>query len=309
MTPLRSGLLAAAHSPRLRRFAENSRLARPVVDRFVAGAAQSDALRTTVELLSSGRLVTLDFLGEDVTSREEAAVTVHAYQTLLAALAGTGAGRRAEVSVKLSAIGQALPGDGDKIALDNAREICIAAAATDTTVTLDMEDHTTTDATLATLAELRVDFPATGAVLQAYLRRTEADCRDLATAGSRVRLCKGAYAESPSVAYRGADVDGSYQRCLQTLLTGAGYPMIATHDPAMIATAHELIHASHRQPDSYEFQMLLGIRPDEQHALAASNQMRIYVPYGQQWYGYFMRRLAERPANVRFFLRSLIART
>ena len=183
MTPLRSGLIAAARSPRLRRFAENSRLARPVVDRFVAGAAQSDALRTTAELLSRGRLVTLDFLGEDVTSREEAAVTVSAYQTLLAALAGTGAGRRAEVSVKLSAIGQALPGDGDKIALDNAREICIAAAAADTTVTLDMEDHTTTDATLATLAELRVDFPATGAVLQAYLRRTEADCRDLATAG------------------------------------------------------------------------------------------------------------------------------
>jgi proline dehydrogenase len=309
MTPLRSGLLAAARSPRLRRFAENSRLTRPVVDRFVAGTTQSDALRTTAELLRSGRLVTLDFLGEDVVSRKEAAVTVSAYQALLAALAGTGAGRRAEVSVKLSAIGQALPGDGDKVALDNARKICIAAAAAHTTVTLDMEDHTTTDATLATLSELRADFPETGGVLQAYLRRTEADCRDLAMAGSRVRLCKGAYAEPPSVAYRGADVDGSYRRCMHVLLTGAGYPMIATHDPAMIAAAHELVHASHRQPDSYEFQMLLGIRPDEQHALAASNQMRIYVPYGQQWYGYFMRRLAERPANVRFFLRALITRT
>jgi proline dehydrogenase len=170
-----------------------------------------------------------------------------------------------------------------------------------------MEDHTTTDSTLAVLAELREDFPATGVALQAYLRRTESDCRDLATSGSRVRLCKGAYAEPESVAYPSArEVDRSYVRCLNVLLAGDGYPMFATHDPRLVGIAEERAHWYERDAGTYEFQMLYGIRPDEQRRLASEGYtVRVYVPYGDEWYGYLMRRLAERPANVAFFLRAL----
>ncbi|MEO6701237.1 MAG: proline dehydrogenase family protein [Jatrophihabitantaceae bacterium] len=306
---LREPLLAAAGSARLRRLAERSRLTRPVVNRFVAGADQAEALRVTGELGADNLLVTLDFLGEDTTSIEQARHTVAAYVSVLAALAESGQANRAEVSVKLSAIGQALPGDGEKIALDGAREICQAAAAAGTTVTCDMEDHTTTDSTLGIVAELRTDFPWVGAVLQAYLKRTEGDCQDLAVAGSRIRLCKGAYAEPDSVAFTGDAVEDSYRRCLGVLFAGAGYPMVASHDPAMIAAARSLIVQHGRSEDSYEFQMLYGIRPDEQRAIAAAgHRMRVYVPYGDEWYGYFVRRLAERPANLAFFLRSLASK-
>jgi len=303
---LREPLLAAARSPRLRRVAERSKLTQPVVNRFVAGQSEPDVLRATGQLVSDGLLATLDFLGEDTTSPEQAEHTVSAYVSVLGALAEAGLTPAAEVSVKLSAIGQSLPVDGEKIALDGARRICEAAAAAGTTVTCDMEDHTTTDSTLSIVTQLRVDFPWVGAVLQAYLTRTEGDCRDLATAGSRIRLCKGAYAEPESVAYAGAAVEDSYRRCLGVLFGGAGYPMVASHDPAMIAAARSLIAQHGRAADSYEFQMLYGIRPAEQLALAgAGHRMRVYVPYGDEWYGYFMRRLAERPANLTFFLRSL----
>jgi proline dehydrogenase len=306
---LREPLLAAARSPRLRGVAEKSPIVRPVVNRFVAGAKEADALRTTRNLLDSGLFVTLDFLGEDTLSAEQAGHTVAAYRSVLAKLAADGLAERAEVSVKLSAIGQALPGDGAKVALDGARSICEAAVEAGTTVTIDMEDHTTTDSTLSIVKELRVDFPWVGAVLQAYLKRTEGDCRELAGEGSRVRLCKGAYAEPESVAFAGAAVEDSYVRCLDVLLGGQGYPMVASHDPAMISAAKSLAVAHNREPGSFEFQMLFGIRPEEQRALAgAGHRMRIYVPYGDEWYGYFMRRLAERPANLGFFLRSLASK-
>ena len=162
-----------------------------------------------------------------------------------------------------------------------------------------MEDHTTTDSTLGILRELRKDFPETGAVLQAYLHRTEADCRDLAYEGSRVRLCKGAYNEPESVAFQDKhDVDKSYVRCLKVLMAGQGYPMIATHDPRMVDIAGALATRNGRAQGSYEYQMLFGIRPDEQKRLAdAGEKVRVYVPYGQEWYGYLMRRLAERPSQ------------
>ncbi|MDQ1731578.1 MAG: proline dehydrogenase [Pseudonocardiales bacterium] len=306
MALLREPLLAAARSTRLRGVAEKSRLTRPVVDRFVAGPTEPDVLRVTRALVESGLSATLDFLGEDTTSRDQAEHTVAAYESVLGALAGAGLAERAEVSVKLSAIGQSLPGDGEKIALDGARRICAAAAAAATTVTIDMEDHTTTDSTLGIVRELRAEHPWVGTVLQAYLKRTEDDCRELAKAGSRVRLCKGAYAEPESVAFTGEAVDESYLRCLDVLLAGEGYPMIATHDPAMISAALQAVRRHGRTSDSFEFQMLFGVRPDEQRAIAgAGHRMRIYVPYGDEWYGYFMRRLAERPANLAFFLRSL----
>ena len=306
---LRTGMLAAARSPKLGVLAERSPVVRPVVSRFVAGRNEEDAVQATRELLRTGLSVTLDFLGEDTTSAEQTAATVAAYRSMLTALGEATDGGRAEVSVKLSALGQALPVDGDRIALDNARQICERAASVGTTVTLDMEDHTTTDQTLATLRALHVDFPWVGVALQAYLTRTASDCRELSGHGSRVRLCKGAYAEPSSVAYQGSAVDESYRRCLEILLTGNGYPMIATHDPRMVTAAREIIARAGRAQGSYEFQMLLGIRPDEQRALArAGNRVRIYVPYGAQWYGYFMRRLAERPANLAFFLRALTSR-
>jgi proline dehydrogenase len=303
---LRSTLLAAARSKGARKLVESTPLTRPVVDRFVAGAGVDSAIRATGALVADGRYVTLDHLGEDTLDADQADATVAAYVELLSRLDGAGYAGQAEVSVKLSAVGQSLAVDGEKVALENARRICSAAAAVGTTVTLDMEDHTTTDSTLDVLRELRVDFPWVGAVLQAYLKRTEQDCRDLAHAGSRVRLCKGAYQEPASVAFQDkTDVDLSYVRCLKVLMAGSGYPMVASHDPRLIAIAADL--AGTRALDSYEFQMLYGIRPEEQRRIAAAgNTMRVYLPYGDEWYGYFMRRLAERPANVAFFLRSLV---
>jgi proline dehydrogenase len=157
------------------------------------------------------------------------------------------------------------------------------------------------------LAELRREHPQTGAVLQAMLHRTEGDAKALAVEGSRVRLVKGAYRELPAVAHQGkAEVDAAYARCLEILMAGPGYPMVGSHDPAIITRAHELAAQHGRDPGTWEVQMLYGIRPQEQHRLAAGGtQVRAYVPYGADWYGYFMRRLAERPANLRFFLRSL----
>jgi proline dehydrogenase len=309
---LRSAILAASRNARLERLVTGAPVSRSVVRRFVGGADTAAAVAASRELVAAGLTVTLDHLGEDTTDRERAAAVAAAYERLLAALAEDGLTERlgpltarADVSVKLSAVGQALPGDGEKIALDHARAICAAARTVGATVTLDMEDHTTTDSTLAILTELRADFPDTAAVLQAYLKRTEGDCRDLAGAGSRVRLCKGAYQEPASVAYqRKLDVDLSYVRCLNILMAGDGYPMLATHDPRLIAIGAE--RAKFHGKDEFEFQMLYGIRPDEQGRLAAAgNTVRIYIPYGAQWYGYLMRRLAERPANLAFFARAL----
>lgn len=306
---LGTALLAAADSPVVRHLVEANPLTRSVVDRFVAGSTREQAARITRELTERGLRVTLDHLGEDTRDRGQAIATVRAYRALLSLLREEGLADRAEVSLKLSAVGQFLPRDGEKVALDNAREVCESAARAGTTVTLDMENHTTTDSTLGILHDLRVDFPWVGAVLQAYLRRTEQDCRALATPGSRVRLCKGAYSEPASVAYRDKhQVDLSYVRCLRILMEGGGYPMVATHDPRMVAIAADLASRAGRDVGSFEFQMLYGIRPDEQRRLVdEGNTVRVYVPYGEQWYGYFMRRLAERPANVGFFLRSLLS--
>ncbi len=304
---LRRSLLMLARSDQIKHLASSMPVSSGIVARFVAGESVDDVVEVSRSLIADGRLVSLDHLGEDTLDREQADSTVQAYLEVLKRLADRGLTHGAEVSVKLSAVGQALGDDGARLALDNARRICQAAANAGTTVTLDMEDHTTTDSTLGILHELRQDFPDTGAVVQAYLRRTEADCRDLTRAGSRVRLCKGAYKEPESVAYQDrAEVDLSYVRCLKVLMAGDGYPMVATHDPTLIAIAGALVSRYSRAKGSYEYQMLYGIRPDEQKRLAAAGErMRVYVPYGDQWYGYLMRRLAERPANLAFFLRSL----
>jgi proline dehydrogenase len=300
-------LAAAGRSNRLRGIVEKAPISRSVVHRFIAGDATPDAVRASRELVDQGLAVTIDHLGEDTVERSQADHVTAEYVALLGALSDAGLTGDAEVSVKLSAVGQALPGDGEKFALDNARQICQVAADAGTTVTLDMEDHITTDSTLTILEDLRKDFPTTGAVLQAYLYRTEDDCRALAYTGSRVRLCKGAYKEPASVAYQDTgDVDRSYVRCMKILFSGQGYPMLATHDPRLIEIAGSLAARYRRDQGSYEHQMLYGSRPNEQLRLAQSGEtMRVYVPYGEDWYGYMMRRMAERPANLSFFLRSV----
>jgi len=308
---MRSLILAASRNATVEHLVETAPLTRAVVHRFVPGPGEDDAVAAARTLVADGLAVSLDHLGEDTTDPEQAAVAAKAYLSILDRLAVEGLTPEAEVSLKLSAVGQALPGDGERIALEHAHLICAAAERAGTAVTFDMEEHTTTDSTLRILAEVRKDFPATGAVLQAYLRRTETDCRDLATAGSRVRLCKGAYEEPPSVAYEDRhEVDLSYARCLAVLMAGAGRPMVATHDPRLIAIALDRAAANSRPVDTYEFQMLYGVRPKEQLRLARlGHTVRVYTPYGVDWYGYLMRRLAERPANVAFFLRALATRS
>ena len=306
---LRAGLLQLSESDLVRSAIVRAPVSRDVVTRFVAGENVEDAVRVTSVLRQTGRLATIDYLGEYTTDPHMAMRTRDAYLTLLSRLGEENLSQhgQGEVSLKLSALGQSLDVDGDVIALENARQICAAAQEVGTTVTLDMEDHTTTDRTLETARALREDFPWVGVVLQSQLRRTEADCRDLAHAGSRVRLCKGAYKEPESVAYQdGSDVDLALVRCLKTLMAGEGYPMLATHDPRLVKIAYALAEQHHRRQDTFEFQMLFGIRPEEQKRIAdRGNTMRVYVPYGDEWYGYLMRRMAERPANTTFFLRAL----
>ncbi|WP_156757227.1 proline dehydrogenase family protein [Actinokineospora pegani] len=309
--PLRPALLAAARSPRVRRAVTRTPATRSLVERFVAGTTTAEAVATAAEVLSSGRAVTIDHLGEDTTDLAQAEANTAEYLTLLAALPrSVGPLDGLEVSLKLSALGQSLPRDGHKTAQENAHAICAAAQAAGALVTIDAEDHTTTDSTLSVVRELRADFPTLGAALQAHLKRTEADCRDLSGPGSRIRLCKGAYREPASVAHQDkAAVDEAYLRCLRVLMDGDGHPMVATHDPAMIAAATRLALPAGRSTRDLEFQMLYGIRDAEQRRLVEDRHtLRVYLPYGGQWYGYFMRRLAERPANLTFFLRSLISR-
>jgi len=301
--PLRPAILAAARSPHIERAITGVPITKGLVDRFVAGPTRVDVIEAVGKLLDSGRAVSVDFLGEDTTDAEGARAAVQEYLDLIADLPHDT--HQVEVSLKLSALGCGVA-NGKTVAAENARTVCAAAQAAGVWVTVDAEDHTTTDSRMAIVAELRADFPWLGVVVQSYLRRTEQDCRELSGSGSRVRLCKGAYSEPASVAYQDQrDVDAAYLRCLEILFDGAGYPMVASHDPAMIAAVDPLVRRRGR--GEYEHQMLFGIRDAEQLRLVnEGRQVRVYVPYGTEWYGYFMRRLAERPSNLRFFLRSLM---
>jgi len=309
---LRQALLALSASKQSRDLIMATPLTRQVVARFVAGESAADALAVTGRLVADGRLVTIDFLGEDTTDPDQAAAVADEYVRLIGSLASAGltGGGRAEVSVKPTAVGLGLAEHGEKTALENIARIATAANHAGTTVTLDMEDHGWVETTLRMVAELRADFPDLGCVIQSYLHRSEADCGALAVAGSRVRLCKGAYQapEGVGLASR-AEVDLSYARCMRTLLEGAGYPMLATHDPRLITIAEAKAGMVGRAAGSFEYQMLYGIRPAEQTRLTdAGAQLRVYLPYGSDWYGYLVRRLAERPANLVFFLRALGSR-
>nr|BFF02421.1 proline dehydrogenase family protein [Streptoalloteichus tenebrarius] len=308
VNPLRTLILAAAGNDTIRHLVATAPVSRDVVRRFVAGETTEDAVAATKDLVAAGLSVTLDYLGEDTTDRAQAEKTVQAYLELLDRLRADGLADRAEVSVKLSAVGQALD---ERLALENATRICEAAEKAGTTVTLDMEDHTTTDSTLGILRELRGTWPWVGGVLQAYLHRTLDDATALATEGSRIRLCKGAYKEPDTVAHVAPhEVDLAYVRCANALLAGDGYPMFATHDPRLVEIIGERARWYGRKPGSYEYQMLYGVRPDEQRRLAAAGEtVRVYIPYGEEWYGYLMRRMAEKPANTALFLRSLVSKS
>ncbi|KES06487.1 proline dehydrogenase [Streptomyces toyocaensis] len=302
-------ILAASRSDRMRRLISAAPVTKQVVDRFIPGETVDEILPIIQELTGKGLELTMDVVGEDITTPGQAAAARDAYLELIDRLKPLELGTRAEMSVKLSMFGQALPG-GHELALANVRPVVEAAAEIGTTVTLDAEDHTTLDSMFAIHEELRKDAPQTGCVIQAYLFRTEEDARRLAAAGSRVRLVKGAYKEPAEVAHQQKhEIDKAYVRILRTLMEGEGYPMIGSHDPRLISITQELARTAGRKPDEYEFQMLYGIRGDEHLRLAAEgHRMRVYTAYGTDWYGYFMRRLAEKPANLSFFLRSMITK-
>ncbi|MEU6096042.1 proline dehydrogenase family protein [Streptomyces sp. NPDC047079] len=321
-------ILAASRSDRMRRLISAAPVTRPVVDRFIPGETVDEIVPIIEDLTGKGLEVTMDVVGEDITTPEQATAARDAYLELIGRLEKLGLGAKAEMSVKLSMFGQALPSSttalnggpsgsdpvfhgGHELALANVRPVVEAAAAIGTTVTLDAEDHTTLDSMFAIHEELRKDFPGTGCVIQAYLFRTEADARRLAESGSRVRIVKGAYKEPGSVAYQNKhEIDKAYVRILKTLMEGEGYPMIGSHDPRIIAIAQDIARRAGRKLDEYEFQMLYGIRGEEHLRLAAEgHRMRVYTAYGTDWYGYFMRRLAEKPANLRFFARSVLTKS
>ena len=302
-------ILAASRSDKMRRIVSAAPVTKPVVNRFIPGETVGQVIPIVEELTGKGLEVTLDVVGEDITTVEQSHAARDAYLELIEHLAALGLGEKAEMSVKLSMFGQSLDG-GHELALANVRPVVEAAAKIGTTVTLDAEDHTTLDSMFAIHEELRRDFPQTGCVIQAYLFRTESDARRLAAAGSRVRIVKGAYKEPAEVAYQDkGEIDKAYVRILKTLMDGEGYPMIGSHDPRLIAIGQELARKAGRKLDEYEFQMLYGIRSEEHVRLAAEgHRMRVYTAYGTDWYGYFMRRLAEKPANLLFFLRSMITK-
>ncbi|MDR1386896.1 MAG: proline dehydrogenase family protein [Propionibacteriaceae bacterium] len=306
---LRQTLLALSRNLKFRDLMVALPATRAVVDRFVAGQDWEQALPRVKALVERGLSATVDVLGEDTTDLAQAEHMVGEYSTLLDSLAAEGLADRVEVSIKPTALGLGLP-DGPAVALANARLIVQRAAQIGTTVTVDMEDHGTTETTIALVEALRADAPDVGCVLQSSLKRTELDCARLDGPRSRTRLCKGAYASPAEVAYTDRrDVDINYVRCLRALMRGQGRPLVATHDPNLIEIAQELASRCGRSQADFEFQMLYGIRTLEQERLAdLGHTVRVYVPFGPDWYGYFVRRLAERPANLVFFLRSFLGR-
>ncbi len=291
--------------------------ARRVARRFVAGETLDEALEVTRKLNAKGLLVTLDYLGESVTSAEDARGVMEAYRWILERIASEKA--QASVSLKLTHLGLDI---SEELCQTNLRHILSIAKERSIGVTIDMESTQYTDTTLRIYRTMRDEygFDNVGTVIQAYLYRSENDMRDLAAEGAHIRLCKGAYLEPPTVAFPlKADVDANYVKLTRQYLSAppAGtssladerpYLCIATHDEKMIQAAENIIKESKVSPARYEFQMLYGIRGARQEELAKQHKMRVYVPFGTAWYPYFMRRLAERPANLWFFARSFFAR-
>ncbi len=302
MALLRSTFISLSQNQPLRRFSESSAAGRRVSSRFVAGLEIEDVLRATTALNREGLLATLDSLGENVRTPDEAQASAAIYHRLLDEIGGRGLD--ANVSVKLTQMGMDLsPGLAEQIVAGLVEH----ARAIGTFVRVDMEGSAYTQATLDLVCRLHRRYPGSvGVVIQAYLRRSAEDVAMLVREGIRVRLCKGAYQEPAELAFAAkADVDANYVRLAGMLLGSGLYHGIATHDPRMIAAVEQLVAERGLDPASFEFQMLYGIRRDlQKHLVSQGYGMRIYVPFGHEWYPYFMRRLAERPANVLFLARN-----
>jgi proline dehydrogenase len=299
---LRTGFLWASHRRSLERLATALPFTRALVHRFVAGQTLDEALGALEGVRAARMRTTVDVLGESVDSETLAHAAADRYIETLDALEGRGLDLN--VSLKLTQMGLDLD---PAFCLANVSRVVDRAARSRAFVRVDMEDHTRTEATLDLAKQLRERYPDVGVVIQSYLRRSAADVERLVSEGVRVRLCKGAYDEPPDVAFATKqEVDESYATLMERLLRDGTYPAVATHDERLIARAIEFVRREGIGPERFEFQMLYGVRRDLQRRLAAEGwTVRVYVPYGAQWYPYFMRRLAERPANLLFVLRSL----
>jgi proline dehydrogenase len=302
---VRSVFLFLSRQKQLRSWMETSPTARRLATRFVAGETLDDAIVVARKLNQEGITVTLDHLGESVASLDEAAAARDVYLRTLDAIHGKGI--QGNVSLKLTQFGLDLSYDD---CLANVDRLVRHAAELENFVRVDMESSEYTDRTLALVYDLFARYRAVGVVIQAYLMRSRADIEKLSANRIRVRLCKGAYLESPTVAFPDkSDVDRSFLQLTELLLEKGMYPGIATHDEAMIEQVKRFVASHGIARDSFEFQMLYGIRRDLQRKLVAEGfRLRVYVPFGRAWYPYYMRRLAERPANVFFILRNLFRR-
>ena len=308
MPILRSTFIALSRNQPLRHFSERSALGRRMSSRFIAGMGIDDVLRSAEAIQKQGIASTLDSLGENVTTADEARRSADIYHRLIDAIQTRGL--NANVSVKLTQMGMDLDPQ-HALAREIVSELVDHAVAANTFVRVDMEGSEYTQATIDLVRALNdnpVNRGHVGIVIQAYLYRSAEDIAALTAEGIRIRLCKGAYNEPASLAFPAkADVDANYVRLTQTLLTTGIYHGLATHDEAMIAAASSFVRERHIDPKTFEFQMLYGVRRDLQKALVAEGyNVRVYVPFGSEWYPYFMRRLAERPANVLFIAKNML---
>lgn len=303
-------LLRLGSSARAHRLVTGTPAAREVVGRFVAAEDPASAIQLVAQEHGKGLSATLAPLLPVAQDREQATQARQAHLALLEELATAGLGTAAEVTVRLSTLGQGLARDGARLSTANLAEICAAARNAGSQVTLDLEDHGTTDATFAAFTALHQDFPWLGVTVQSQLRRSLVDSRWLATLPARVRLCKGGYSEPRSVSLGNREeIDASFEACLAVLMAGKGYPMVATHDPRLVVAADELAEAHQRSRADYEFQMYYGVRPWEHRRLVdTGHRVRVHLPVGRDWYPYLVRRVAERPANVMPLLRALVTR-
>ncbi len=294
---LKNTLLYLAKSPRLRDFTVQNKIARNISRRFVAGELLDDALQATSVLNKRGIQVAMDLLGENVTSREEADASTQAYIAAIEMISKTHVD--ANISIKLTALGLDL---GYEMCQANLNRILASGQQHNIFICADMEGSAYTEQTVSTVKEVRARFEQVGTVIQSYLYRSRVDIEQLVDQGTRVRLVKGAYKELESVAYQDkADVDKNYIQLMEILLARGNFPAIATHDETIIDAACRFVRDHGISPSSFEFQMLYGIRRNLQEKLVKQGyNMRVYVPYGSQWYPYLMRRMAERPANLLF---------
>jgi proline dehydrogenase len=306
MALLRSAFIALSRNPVLRRFGERSSIGTRLSSRFVAGMEIDDALRVAAAVNNQGMAVSLDSLGESVTTEHEAHTAAEIYHRLLDAIAARKL--NANVSVKLTQMGLSL---SHELAEGIAENLTEHARSGGSFVRIDMEDSSLTQVTLDIVRRIHARpglRGAIGTVIQSYLYRSQADIEQLLAEGIRVRLCKGAYKEPAEVAFpRKPDVDANYVRLTCMLLDSPIFHGLATHDPAMISAAKSFAGQHGVEASRYEFQMLFGVRRDLQRELVQEGyNVRVYIPFGREWYPYFMRRLAERPANVFFIAKNLL---